>query len=126
ELVISSPQTTPCCEISILLGNGDGTFRARSYSTDYEGALAASDFNSDGKADLVVAMPGNQVRLLLGRGDGSFEPGTDLDVAAVGAARWPQSIAVSDVNSDGFPDVIVANVYGAGTVYLANGDGTFQ
>ena len=114
-------------ELNVLLGNGDGTFRVRSHLIDYEGPLAVSDFNSDGKADLVVELPGNRIRLLLGRGDGSFEPGVDVgvEVPNTGALGGAQSIAVGDFNNDGLPDVVVASLAFACSIYLGNGDGTF-
>src|ERR1044072_5840808 len=44
--------------VSVMLGNGDGTFRAK---TDFPigvqtQAVAAGDFNSDGKMDLMVTL----------------------------------------------------------------------
>jgi hypothetical protein len=80
------------------------------------------DFNGDRKADLVVVnQASNTMSVLLGKGDGTFQPRTDY---ATGAS--PAGVAVGDFNCDGKLDVAVANK-GANSVsiLLGNGDGTF-
>jgi hypothetical protein len=62
---------------------------------------AAADLNGDGKPDLVIAQ-GNEVAVLLGNGDGSFQ--TALDYATMTAA----DVLVADVNGDGRLDLAVA------------------
>ena len=67
--------------VSVLLGNGDGTFLPRpAYATGSSPfAVAVADVNGDGKPDLVVANYGsNSVSVLLGNGDGTFQPQADL------------------------------------------------
>ena len=111
--------------VSILLGNGDGTFQpAISYSLgSYPAAIASADFNGDGQPDLAVT-DSSGVWIPLGNGDGTFQ--TPISYAA---GPYPDSIAVADFNGDGKPDIVVAdngrNRYGV-TVLLGNGDGTFQ
>ena len=62
--------------VSVLLGNGDGTFQAH---VDYPTGQAPTsvtigDFNGDGKLDLaVINQDDNTVSILLGNGDGTFE-----------------------------------------------------
>src|SRR6267143_1127199 len=111
--------------VSVLLGNGDGTFRA---AADYSvGALpfsvTAGDFNGDGKLDLAVANEGsNNVSVLLGNGDGTFRAAADYSVGA-----QPFSVTAGDFNGDGKPDLAVANAGSNNvSVLLGNGDGTFQ
>jgi hypothetical protein len=83
---------------------------------------AVGDFNGDGKADLaVVNQQSNTVSVLLGNGDGTFQPKTDY---ATGTT--PASIAVGDFNGDGKADLVVANKGSNNlSVLLGNGDGTF-
>ena len=83
---------------------------------------AVGDFNGDTKADLVVInQASNTMSVLLGNGDGSFQPRTDYPTGAS-----PADVAVGDFNGDGKLDVAVANK-GAKSVsiLLGNGDGTF-
>ena len=106
--------------VSILLGNGDGTFQPASNITAGKNprALAASDFNRDGKADLAI-IDSTGVGVLLGNGDGTFGPVTYFPTAS-----FPHSLSVSDFDHDNIPDLVVAA--SSLSVLLGNGDGTFQ
>jgi len=120
----------PNSQVSIVLGNGDGTFQA---AVNYAAGIVpesvtAADFNGDGKLDLVVSNNGSaNVSVLLGNGDGTFKPAVDYPVGP-----FPQYVTVGDINGDGKLDLIVAiggNSSGTGSavgVLLGNGDGTFQ
>jgi hypothetical protein len=125
DLVITNQNddATPST-VTILLGNGDGTFTAAaSPATGINPlAVAVGDFNSDGKPDLAVANQGsNSVTILLGNGDGTFTA-----AASPATGTWPESIAVGDFNGDGKVDLAVANnADGTVTILLGNGDGTF-
>jgi hypothetical protein len=118
----------------ILFGNGDGTFQAPvAIGVPLGGvtAAAAIDLDGDGKLDVIVTgsqVQGNpenqagQVCVLLGNGDGTFQPAV---CSAVGPS--PYGMAFADYNSDGKLDVATANYYGAGVSILpGNGDGTFR
>ena len=112
-------------DVSILLGNGDGTFSAPTNfaaGTAPESA-AVGDFNGDGKQDLAVANAfSNDVSILLGNGDGTFSGPTNF---AAGVS--PISVAVGDFNSDGKRDLAVANQNTNDvSILLGNGDGTFS
>ena len=117
---------------SIFLGNGDGTFQApRTTYLSYIGwALAAGDFNRDGKIDLALSVQGPQggaVQIFLGNGNGTFQTGgLYLSGPEYSGAGW--SIVVGDFNRDGKLDLAVAEGYPSSgvAVLLGNGDGTFQ
>ena len=111
--------------VSILLGNGDGTFQpAINYAVGGAFSIAVADFNGDGKPDLAVSLQTESggVAVLLGKGDGTFQP-----AAYYAADSDSQSVAVGDFNADGNLDLVVSN-YNAFTVsvLLGNGDGTFR
>ncbi len=68
-------------------------------------AVAVGDLSGDQHLDLVVAnWNDGTVTVLLGHGDGTFEPGTTHEVGTA-----PVSLAIGDLNRDGREDVVVAN-----------------
>ncbi|HWW84649.1 MAG TPA: VCBS repeat-containing protein [Vicinamibacterales bacterium] len=111
--------------ISILLGQGDGTFQVLPAITIGTGAasLVAGDFNNDGLADLAVSN-GTGVSILIGQGSGAFQ------APAVVASGFVQFLAVGDFNGDGNADLADITSAGARTssisILLGQGDGTFQ
>ena len=111
--------------VSILLGNGDGTFQTHlDYPTgQMPVSVAVGDFNGDGNLDLaVVDQYDDAVSILLGKGDGTFQSQIEY-----GVSSQPMQVVVSDLNRDGILDLVTAN-FAAHTVsvLLGNGDGTFQ
>jgi hypothetical protein len=121
--------------VSILLGNGDGTFQpGKTYTVDFNPFnLAVGDFNGDGHLDLAVSNfgldGGGTVSVLLGNGDGSFQAAQNYAVGwSVGwRNQGTSSVAVGDFNGDGKLDLVVANAGGNNaSVLLGKGDGTFQ
>jgi hypothetical protein len=135
--------TVPCpgSSVGVLLGNGDGTFKpgvAYASGGVYLPFVAIADLNGDGKPDIVAANCGNALNnhcigaggnlgVLLGNGDGTFQPVTTIPLG--GGGYGAIAVSIADVNGDGKPDLIAAGDCangGCGGVLLGNGDGTFQ
>lgn len=118
--------------VQICLGDGHGNFNfLTSYNTspgtscmnclDNTSALALGDFHHKGVPDIAVGST-NNIRVLLGNGDGTFRISGDSAVTG-----HPTQIAVADVNGDGNLDLVSVNTDTATiSVMLGNGDGTFR
>ena len=110
--------------VSILLGNGNGTFRAK---VDYAAgtkpvSIAVGDFNGDGKTDLAVAnQTSNNLSVFLGNGNGTFQTAVNYLLPSS-----PSSVLVGDLNGDGKADLIVGQTGSGFSVLTGNGDGSFQ
>jgi PKD repeat protein len=110
-------------EATILLGNGDGSFRAREMGLgDGPIYLEAADLDHDGILDLVVAnLIESTVSILLGNGDGSFKAFRDQQVG-----NGPLSLAVVDLDKDGNLDLAVVCDFSDEVLLLwGEGDGSF-
>jgi hypothetical protein len=112
--------------VSVLRGNGDGTFQApRSYFAGVlPFALALEDFTGNGIRDLAAVnnqVNTNNVTVLLGNGDGTFQSVTTIPTASI-----PGPVAVGDFTGDGIPDDIAVGFLSSVEIFLGNGDGTFR
>jgi hypothetical protein len=90
-------------------------------------SVAIADLNGDGKLDIAVSNYGcsgncgpTTVGVLLGRGDGTFQPVKTYKLGTSLAT----GVAIGDLNHDGKPDLVVA-AFGRIVVLLGKGDGTF-
>jgi hypothetical protein len=114
--------------VSVFLGNGLGGFAAAPGTPTLAGldtvAIAAGDFNLDGKTDVVTSdLNVGTVHVLLGNGLGGFTEAAGSPVAAGGGP----GLVVGDFNLDGKPDIAVANQYSRSVVILlGNGAGGFS
>ncbi|MGC2743017.1 MAG: VCBS repeat-containing protein, partial [Candidatus Angelobacter sp.] len=110
--------------VSILINKGDGTFRPHLEFATGPGpvGLAAVDWNKDGKMDLVVANSAadaaHSASILLGNGDGTFQPHHDI-----AGAPNVNSIAVGDFNRDGNPDIATSSNNPVNAVHVSLGNG---
>jgi hypothetical protein len=141
DLVVSNGQADAAHSVSILLGNGDGTFQAHK---DISGApssnsIAAGDFNHDGNPDIATSSstPVNAVYVDLGDGKG----GVLAQKVTTGFGVQPQAgehryeirkIVWADFNRDGKDDLYYIECCGGFDVEIGgfgvlagNGDGTF-
>jgi Bacterial Ig-like domain (group 3)/FG-GAP-like repeat len=125
--------------ISIMLGNGDGTFTQAPTSPiigaggtspceivtiQSNCAIVVGDFNDDGVADLALTNRiDNTVIILKGNGGGSFTPFGP----PIGGFNNPEALKIGDFNNDGVQDLAVANADdNTISILLGNGDGTFK
>ncbi len=120
--------------LSLLTGNGDGTFSAPVNFSNTSGfdspAVVAVDLNNDGKLDVVVAheiacytapcVVGLTISVMIGNGDGTFQPTREIDVG-----RGMTEIAVGDFNRDGIKDLAIAGDSSRVYRLFGVGDGTF-
>jgi hypothetical protein len=108
--------------VSVLLGNGDGTFQPRvSYLSDQRATgVAVADFSGDGNADLAITLA-SDIAVLLGNGDGTFRLTATLTVSTLKNGQP----SVGDFNGDGKLDIAITGA-GLVSVFTGNGDGTFN
>jgi len=118
--------------VSVLLGNGDGTFQNELSFGGGRSPLSVTtaDFNGDGHLDVAVAdacgtdptcISNGTVAILLGNGDGTLQPLTSYPSTGLDTAR----LTVGDFNGDHHPDVVALNAQMTDiTVFLGKGDGT--
>jgi len=130
--------------VSVLLGNGDGTFQSPvQYQTDYgPGPVAVADVNNDGKPDVIVVnlcpfvgnggcLMAGVIQVFLGNGDGTLQ--SPIASQTAGFLGPPVSIAVADFDGDGIPDLAATFIAGgfvsladSGLIFKGKGDGSFN
>jgi hypothetical protein len=135
-LVVNECGHTDGCRqgtVSVLLGNGDGTFQAQQswFVGIFPLEVAVADFNGDGNPDLVLDLPcgtdtscvsNGGVGVLLGNGDGSFQSVANYAATGMDTAR----VGTGSFTNHNTPDIVALNYQTSDiTVFKGRGDGTF-
>lgn len=114
-------------QVRVSLGVVGGTFGSPSTIYSIPGATATDvklgDMNGDGRLDIVTASGGGgggAASLFINSGSGNFQSTGDITTVGV------QSLAIADLNHDGYRDLVMGSAAGGIAVKLGNGDGTFQ
>lgn len=119
--------------IALLTGDGTGNFTGPIVSTrsdlwSYGSGLAAADVNGDGLPDLLLvdqdsSSPDTGATIYLNNGDGTFRMGQNIIQNSQDSA--PQDARLADVNEDGCPDAVIADLIGGVWVALGDCNGNF-
>src|SRR4030095_6359772 len=120
--------------ISVLLGNGNGTFQAAlPFDTGVplsfrKRSLTVGDFNGDRKQDLVAPNVTGSVSVLLGNADGTFRAPLIFNTGGSGPVNAVYSLGVGDFNNDHVQDLAVGidNPFAGFSFLLGKGNGTFR
>lgn len=113
--IVTAVQNGSTSQAVVLLGQASGGFSPRVTSGPYYisfNRVALGDTNGDGWLDLVAtATPSHAVGVMLGQAAGIFAAPTFY---SVGALSGPVAVALSDLNRDGRPDIVTANLFATG------------
>jgi type II secretory pathway component GspD/PulD (secretin) len=132
DLVVASQTTNT---VTVLLGNGDGTFTSPSSAVRYAvgnrpSAIALGTFNTNTNSYLgfvVTNFADNSYSVFTGNGDGTFTEVNGSPFALPSGQRGPAAITVNDFNQDGIPDLAIVNETTNNiTILEGNGDGIFK
>jgi hypothetical protein len=127
--IITDYANPPDSGISLLLGNGDGTFQSPVNDSMPYGCSGVGDFNGDGKLDL-LCFDQISIAVLAGNGDGTFQAAVTSPFGGI-TGIYVAGMSVTDLNGDGKLDVIFQFLQDHPEAFwvaaeIGNGDGTFQ
>lgn len=112
--------------VSILLGNGDGTFGPQQQLTvgNAPRGIAVLDVDGDGDMDIANTNFGSSnISILINNGSGVFSLQGSFDAGAQGE----RGLAAADMNHDGILDLVVGAFTDRKIIVLfGNGNGTFS
>jgi tetratricopeptide (TPR) repeat protein len=125
-----STRVIPAAPGMLLRNNGNGTFTDQTTAAKLSAAIdtlavVPTDYDNRRDVDLLVANP-NQVALFRNLRDGTFrnvatEVGLNAD-----QLKGLSSVAVGDINKDGYPDFYFGRGEWAGSFAISDGKGRFQ
>lgn len=107
DLIVGDASNSNGTTVSVLLGNGDGSFQSPVNTAvgNYPLGIALADLNHDGKLDIAVANQADStVSVLFGNGDGTFALHGTYSVGS-----GPVGIAIADLQNNGSQEIITTN-----------------
>ncbi len=123
-VTVNSGELSGSPSVSVLFGNGDGTFNERITKSVGSGAssVQVGDLDGDGRLDIVTGNEGtNTVSILINSGNKTFQ---DQSTLTMGNAPI---VSLADVNNDQILDLITSDADDETlSIRLGNGDGSFQ
>jgi hypothetical protein len=137
DLAVATPDALVGSGVDVFPGRGDGTFGApinTPRNSQLGDRIVVVDFNRDGKPDIAVVgrHQSNDVEVMLGNGNGTFQPADQSFAPGSGNLSTWSDLVVGDFNGDGKPDMAlsketcnVAPSFCGVSVFLGNGNGTF-
>jgi hypothetical protein len=117
DLAVTTSLEAASSPISVLLGNGDGTFLPHAdypLPTRYSTGIAIGDLDGDGNLDLVASSFDRSVVTFLGKGDGTFQIPGNFPSGQDSLA----GVAIGDFDGDGMIDIATASYYGDKVVVM--------
>jgi hypothetical protein len=119
--LVAGSQGPGAAPLVVRLARGDGTFGPEVSFAPIFGEPALADLDGDGFVDILVAPERADLGILLGNGDGSFQPARQY------LSGYPREVDVGDLNGDGALDIVTVDFGGGGlTIFLGSGDGRFR